>query len=189
MQKRSCRQSTPSRRSTSIQLTRRGNTGGTFTIVCRSVSRRASTRAAVIKRGSKGERSRRDPRYLTLLPAIAIAALLLSTIRPPPRPRLVWNAFESVPLSLSTVQLADTLAVTDLVVALPPEPLRSFCLSCSSDQARPCPARAVSVSGRPPSSASMDSQSVQRSRATAVVARCPIWARAVEPAHKARCSS
>jgi conjugative transfer signal peptidase TraF len=65
-------------------------------------------------------------RYVTILAAFAVAALLLSTIRTPPRPRFVWNASESVPLGLYRVQPADTLAVTDLVVAAPPEPLASF---------------------------------------------------------------
>jgi conjugative transfer signal peptidase TraF len=65
-------------------------------------------------------------RYLTILAAFAVAALLLSTIRTPPRPRFVWNASESVPLGLYRVQPADTLAVTDLVVAAPPEPLATF---------------------------------------------------------------
>jgi conjugative transfer signal peptidase TraF len=65
-------------------------------------------------------------RYLTIVAAFAGAALLLSTIRTPPRPRFVWNASESVPLGLYRVQPADTLAVTDLVVAAPPEPLANF---------------------------------------------------------------
>jgi conjugative transfer signal peptidase TraF len=40
-----------------------------------------------------------------------------------PRPRFVWNASESVPIGLYNVQPAGTLAVTNLVIALPPEPL------------------------------------------------------------------
>ena len=66
-------------------------------------------------------------RYVAILAAFAIAVLLLSMIRtPPPRPRFVWNASESVPLGLYRVQPADTLDVTDLVIAMPPEPLANF---------------------------------------------------------------
>ena len=65
-------------------------------------------------------------RYLTILAAFAVAALLLSTIRTPPRPRFLWNASESVPLGLYKLRPADTLAVTELVVAAPPEPLANF---------------------------------------------------------------
>ena len=42
---------------------------------------------------------------------------------PKPTPRFVWNASESVPIGVYSVQPADRLIVTDLVVALPPEDL------------------------------------------------------------------
>src|SRR5258708_34198199 len=40
-----------------------------------------------------------------------------------PRPRFIWNASESVPTGLYSVQPARQLTVITLVVAYPPEPL------------------------------------------------------------------
>jgi conjugative transfer signal peptidase TraF len=57
---------------------------------------------------------------------ISAAALLTATIGPKPAPSLVWNASESVPVGLYRVQPARKLTVTDLVVAVPPEPLATF---------------------------------------------------------------
>jgi conjugative transfer signal peptidase TraF len=57
---------------------------------------------------------------------IAAAALLTATMGPKPASRLVWNASESVPIGLYRVQPAGKLTVTDLVVAMPPEPLATF---------------------------------------------------------------
>jgi conjugative transfer signal peptidase TraF len=41
-------------------------------------------------------------------------------------PVLIWNASASVPIGLYRVQPEDRLAVTDLVVVMPPEPVASF---------------------------------------------------------------
>jgi conjugative transfer signal peptidase TraF len=65
-------------------------------------------------------------RVLTLFTMICAASVVIATIGPKPAPRLVWNASESVPLGLYRVQPAGKLTVTDLVVALPPEPLATF---------------------------------------------------------------
>ncbi len=65
-------------------------------------------------------------RYVTLLATVAAAGVVISTLRMTPRPRFVWNASESVPIGLYNVQPAGTLAVTNLVVAMPPEPLGIF---------------------------------------------------------------
>jgi len=62
----------------------------------------------------------------------ALAALLIGaaavtlTIGPRPMPRLVWNASASVPIGLYRIEPADDLAVSDLVIAMPPPALASF---------------------------------------------------------------
>ncbi|EJW09552.1 Type IV secretory pathway, protease TraF [Rhodovulum sp. PH10] len=53
----------------------------------------------------------------------AAAALVVATFGPRPRPSFVWNVSASVPIGLYAVHPARDLAVTDLVVAMPPEPL------------------------------------------------------------------
>jgi conjugative transfer signal peptidase TraF len=63
---------------------------------------------------------------VTLIAMIAGVAVVSSTIGTKPVPWLVWNASESVPIGLYEVQPVDGLAITDLVVAMPPEPLASF---------------------------------------------------------------
>jgi conjugative transfer signal peptidase TraF len=63
---------------------------------------------------------------VTLIAMIFGVALVSSTIGTKPAPWLVWNASESVPLGLYGVHPVDGLMVTDLVVAMPPEPLASL---------------------------------------------------------------
>jgi conjugative transfer signal peptidase TraF len=65
-------------------------------------------------------------RFLTFLTMICAASVVIITIGPKPAPSLVWNASESVPIGLYRVQPAGKLTVTDLVVAMPPEPLATF---------------------------------------------------------------
>ena len=65
-------------------------------------------------------------RLVTLITTICAAAVVIATMGPKPAPSLVWNASESVPVGLYRVQPAGKLTVTDLVVALPPEPLATF---------------------------------------------------------------
>jgi conjugative transfer signal peptidase TraF len=65
-------------------------------------------------------------RLLTLITMIGAAAAVIATMGPKPAPSLVWNASESVPVGLYRVRPAGKLTVTDLVVALPPEPLATF---------------------------------------------------------------
>ena len=91
---------------------------------------------------------------------VAAVALLTSATRSRPTPWLVWNASESVPIGLYSVQPADPLVVTSLVVAMPPEPLASF-LAESGYLPRGVPLikRILAVSG----------QSVCRSKLTIVV--------------------
>lgn len=56
--------------------------------------------------------------------SIAIFALALST-GTKPAPRLLWNASASVPIGLYSVEPFDELAVTNLVVATPPNSFAS----------------------------------------------------------------
>ena len=59
---------------------------------------------------------------LSILATTATAAIVvLSTVGPKPRPSFVWNVSASVPTGLYAVAPARKLAVTDLVVAMPPE--------------------------------------------------------------------
>jgi hypothetical protein len=65
-------------------------------------------------------------RFLTLVSMSCAASVVIATMGPKPAPSLVWNASESVPVGLYRVRPAGKLAVTDLVIALPPEPLATF---------------------------------------------------------------
>ena len=65
-------------------------------------------------------------RLVTLMTMIYAGAVVIATMGPKPAPSLVWNASESVPVGLYRAQPAGKLTVTDLVVALPPEPLATF---------------------------------------------------------------
>src|SRR5262245_63580098 len=62
----------------------------------------------------------------TLVVMLIGVVLLTLTIGAKPMPRLVWNASESVPIGLYSVEPVDDLAVTNLVVAAPPQPLATF---------------------------------------------------------------
>jgi conjugative transfer signal peptidase TraF len=64
-------------------------------------------------------------RLKLLLATSAAAALVLSSIEAK-SPLYIWNVSESVPIGLYHVRPAERLAVTDLVVVQPPEPLASF---------------------------------------------------------------
>jgi len=65
-------------------------------------------------------------RLVTVIIMIGAAAAVIATMGPKPAPSLVWNASESVPVGLYRVRPAGKLTVTNLVVALPPEPLATF---------------------------------------------------------------
>jgi conjugative transfer signal peptidase TraF len=52
--------------------------------------------------------------------------IVMVTMGAKPLPRVVWNASESVPIGIYSVEPVDQLAVTNLVVAVPPQPLASF---------------------------------------------------------------
>lgn len=65
-------------------------------------------------------------RIPTLLTMAGAAAIIASTFGPKPIPWLVWNASASVPIGLYKVSPAARLAVTDLVVAKPTEPLATI---------------------------------------------------------------
>lgn len=62
------------------------------------------------------------PVVLTLLASCAVASTFVTTHDP----LLVWNASASVPIGLYAVQPIGKLAITDLVVARPPEALESW---------------------------------------------------------------
>ncbi len=53
-------------------------------------------------------------------------AFMTFTMTARPMPRLLWNASASVPVGLYGIEPVGTLAVTNLVVAAPPEPLATF---------------------------------------------------------------
>ena len=65
-------------------------------------------------------------RFLTLVSMSCAASVVIATMGPKPAPSLVWNASESVPVGLYRVRPAGKLTLTDLVVAMPPEPLATF---------------------------------------------------------------
>jgi conjugative transfer signal peptidase TraF len=65
-------------------------------------------------------------RLPTLLVMATAVTVVTSTMGAKPVPRFVWNASESVPIGLYTVHPAVRLAVTNLVVAMPPQPLATF---------------------------------------------------------------
>lgn len=62
-------------------------------------------------------------RYI-LVTVAALAAVIVGSI--PTAPRLVWNASASVPIGFYTIAPTDRLAVPDLVVVTPPEPVVGF---------------------------------------------------------------
>ncbi|PPC92464.1 MAG: S26 family signal peptidase, partial [Methylocystis sp.] len=59
---------------------------------------------------------------LTLLASCAVTSTFVTTHDP----LLVWNASASVPIGLYSVQPISKLAVTDLVVARPPEAIQDW---------------------------------------------------------------
>lgn len=65
-------------------------------------------------------------RSATLVLMVIGAAVVMLTIGAKPLPRVVWNASESVPIGLYSVESVGQLAVTNLVVAAPPQPLATF---------------------------------------------------------------
>jgi conjugative transfer signal peptidase TraF len=65
-------------------------------------------------------------RVTTLLTMLAAATVALSTIGAQPATHCIWNASESVPAGLYLVRPTARLAVTQLVVVEPPEPLATF---------------------------------------------------------------
>jgi conjugative transfer signal peptidase TraF len=65
-------------------------------------------------------------RSTTLLAMVAGIAVLMLTMGAKPTPRFVWNASESVPIGFYSVEPVGKLAVTNLVVAAPPEQFATF---------------------------------------------------------------
>ena len=65
-------------------------------------------------------------RSATLVVMVIGVAILALTMGAKPMPRFVWNASESVPIGLYSVEPVGQLAVTNLVVAVPPQPLAAF---------------------------------------------------------------
>jgi type IV secretory pathway protease TraF len=60
-----------------------------------------------------------------IIMSIAIVVQAFST-HTKPAPRLLWNASASVPIGLYNVEPVAQLAVTNLVVAMPPSSLATF---------------------------------------------------------------
>ena len=65
-------------------------------------------------------------RLATLLTTLGAVVVVVSTITVRPVPRYIWNASKSVPIGLYRMQPAGRLAVTQLVVVEPPEPLATL---------------------------------------------------------------
>jgi conjugative transfer signal peptidase TraF len=65
----------------------------------------------------------RSKTLITMSIAVILQAISLCM---KPAPRLLWNASESVPVGLYSVEAGDQLAVTNLVVAMPPNSLATF---------------------------------------------------------------
>jgi conjugative transfer signal peptidase TraF len=65
-------------------------------------------------------------RSATLIVMVIGVAVVTLTMGAKPMPHFVWNASESVPIGLYSVEPIDQLAVTNLVVAVPPQPLATF---------------------------------------------------------------
>jgi conjugative transfer signal peptidase TraF len=64
-------------------------------------------------------------RLATIGTTLGAAALVMSAMGEA-TPTYIWNASNSVPIGLYRLQPAESLAVTELVAALPPEPLATF---------------------------------------------------------------
>jgi conjugative transfer signal peptidase TraF len=64
-----------------------------------------------------------SPTLVLMVIGVAVAA---STMGAKPMPRVVWNASASVPIGLYRVEPVGQLAVSNLVVAMPPQPLAAF---------------------------------------------------------------
>jgi conjugative transfer signal peptidase TraF len=65
-------------------------------------------------------------RSIALLAMVIGVAVLTLTMGAKPMPRFVWNASESLPIGLYSVEPVGQLTVTNLVVATPPQPLAAF---------------------------------------------------------------
>jgi conjugative transfer signal peptidase TraF len=63
---------------------------------------------------------------VTPIATVGAVAVVMLTMGPKRAPIFVWNVSESVPIGLYHVGPAVELDVTDLVVAMPPEPLATF---------------------------------------------------------------
>jgi type IV secretory pathway protease TraF len=65
-------------------------------------------------------------RHAIIAITFAASGAVLLSMSWKPRPWLVWNATASTPIGLYRVVQTDTFAVSDLVIAIPPEPIASF---------------------------------------------------------------
>jgi conjugative transfer signal peptidase TraF len=65
-------------------------------------------------------------RSATLLIMVIGVTVLTLPMGAQPTPRFVWNASGSVPIGLYRVKPIGVLTVTNLIVAVPPEPLAAF---------------------------------------------------------------
>src|SRR5690606_23180091 len=65
-------------------------------------------------------------RAATIITVLAATALIAAPAAIDHSPVLIWNASASVPIGLYQVRPAGKLHVTELVVAVPPEPLASM---------------------------------------------------------------
>src|SRR6516162_8016803 len=116
----------PSRRSVSIRLTPRRSIGITSITVCLSASSRDLHAQPASGLAAQTESFAMTSRSATLVVMIIGVAVVTHTMGAKPMPRFVWNASESVPLGLYSVEPVGKLAVTNLVVAMPPDPLATF---------------------------------------------------------------
>jgi len=58
--------------------------------------------------------------------AVTVVIAIAMIVWPNAKPRLIWNASESIPIGLYLVQPACRLTATRLIAAYPPEPLATY---------------------------------------------------------------
>ncbi len=117
-------------------------------------------------------------RSATLVVMIIAVAVVTHTMGAKPMSRFVWNASESVPLGLYSVEPVGKLAVTNLVVAMPPDPLATFLAERGYlplgvpliKRILALPGQSVCRNGSP--SSLMASRRARRSRTIGVAAHC-----------------
>lgn len=66
------------------------------------------------------------PRRYTLLAMLAGTALIAAPVWSGHDPRFIWNASASLPVGLYAIAPAEAIAVSDIAIVMPPDPLAGF---------------------------------------------------------------